>query len=93
MVYAVVKMNISNPASLDSYRQKAAEALTLHGGAVAQSSKDVQVLEGTPDIPDMAAVLTFPSRDAAQAWIDDPALADTHALRRGAGTSDIVVLG
>ena len=93
MIYAFVKINVTNPASLQSYRDKAADALARHGGAVAQASRDLVALEGQPAIPDIAAVLTFPTRDDAQAWIDDPELADVHALRRNAGSSEIIMLG
>jgi len=93
MIYAYAKLTVTNPASLDAYRPKAAEALARHGGAVAAASKDISVLDGAPDMPDVAAILTFPDKDAAYAWINDPSLADVHDLRRGAGASDILVLG
>ncbi|MCK0122530.1 hypothetical protein MWU61_18395, partial [Loktanella sp. F6476L] len=36
---------------------------------------------------------SIPDKDAAIAWSTDPELADVHALRRGAGASDILLLG
>ena len=93
MTYAYIALTITNPDSLAAYRVKAAEALATHGGSVVSASKDLIALEGAPSLPDMAAILSFPDRAAAEAWINDPALADVHALRRGAGQSDIILLG
>ncbi|SEL55871.1 Uncharacterized conserved protein, DUF1330 family [Roseovarius azorensis] len=93
MTYAYVALTIANPESLAAYRARAAEALAAHGGSVVSASRDLVALEGAPTLPDMAAILSFPDRAAAEAWINDPAFADIHALRRGAGQSDIILLG
>jgi len=37
--------------------------------------------------------LSFPDKSAAQAWINDPDLADLHDLRRSAGHTEILLLG
>jgi len=90
--HALVTLTITSPESLAQYREKAAAALSRHGGAVLQASADLNLLEGGPDLPSMAAVLTFPERHAALAWINDPELAAVHALRRGSGRSTIILL-
>ena len=90
--HAIVTMTVTSPESLAQYREKAADALSRHGGAVLQASADLDLLEGGPDLPTLAAVLTFPERAAALAWINDPELAPVHALRRGGGHSTIVLL-
>ena len=93
MIYAYVHLDITNPDSLAQYRERAGAALEKHGGAVAGAAPGPTVLEGSLAAPSMAAVLTFPDRDAALAWIGDPDLAEVHALRRGAGSSSIVLIG
>jgi uncharacterized protein (DUF1330 family) len=93
MIYAYVSLTITNPESLAKYREVAADALAKHGGKVEAASREFTVLEGAPSAPDMAAVLSFPNKDAALAWANDPEIANVHALRRGAGASDIVLLG
>ena len=93
MVHAFVNLTITNPDSLAQYRVKAADALARHNGAVVQASRDLTALEGSAEMPDLAALLSFPDVASAQAWIKDPDLADVHALRRGAGKSDIILLG
>ncbi len=93
MIYAYVALTITNSELLAAYREKAEEALAAHGGSVVAATKDLVALEGTPTLPDMAVILSFPDRAAAEAWITDPALAGIHALRRGVGQSDITLLG
>ncbi|NVK96119.1 DUF1330 domain-containing protein [Ruegeria pomeroyi] len=93
MIYAVFKARVTDPAALATYREQAGAALARHGGKVEAATPAASALDGTPDIPDVAAVLSFPDAAAARAWIDDPTLADLHALRRSAGKTEILLLG
>lgn len=93
MIYAYAKLTITNPDALAQYRDVAGPALAKHGGKVESSARDCTVLDGTPDIPNVAVLLSFPDKDAALAWANDPELEDVHALRRNAGGSDIHLLG
>ena len=93
MIYAYVTMNISNPASLDAYKEKAGEALSKHSGAVVAMARDTTILEGKVLQHDVTAILSFPDKAAALAWRQDPELAKTHALREGSGDTAILLLG
>lgn len=93
MIYAYAKLTVSNPDALTKYRALAGEALARHGGKVEQGSGEAIALDGQPDLPDVAAILSFPDKPSALAWINDPDLVEIHALRRSAGGSDIVLLG
>ncbi|MFK7940503.1 MAG: DUF1330 domain-containing protein [Roseovarius sp.] len=93
MVYAIAHLNVTDPESLSAYRGVASEALARHGGKVVQASTDLSALDGTPDLPHGIAVLTFETTEGANAWINDPDLADVHALRRKIGRVDITLLG
>ena len=93
MIYAYAQLTITNPDSFAAYREQAGAALARHGGEVVQGSSDLTALDGKPDLPNIAAILAFKDRDSALGWINDPELADVHALRHGAGKSDIVLLG
>ena len=92
MIYAYVDMNITNPESLGQYREVAGAALQKHGGTVLTAGKDNMTIEGVHKAPDMAAILSFPDKPAALAWINDPELASVHTLRRGAGEVSIIVI-
>jgi len=93
MIYALFKAKITNPDSLAKYREKAGAALAVHGGKVETGTQDATALDGHPDMPDLAALLSFPDKAAALAWINDPDLTDLHELRRGAGETEILLLG
>ena len=93
MIHAYVKLTVTNPAPLAKYREVAGDALARHGGSVVQASTETTSLDGQPDMPDIAVILSFPDKASALAWINDPDLAAVHDLRRSAGASDIVLLG
>jgi len=93
MIYAYAKMTVTNPQALADYREVAGAALAKHGGKVEGGAAEFTVLDGAPEAPDVAALLSFPDKDAAIAWSNDPELQDVHALRRSAGGSEILLLG
>ena len=93
MIYAYAKLTVTKPEALAEYRDIAGEALAKHGGKVEVGTAEFTVLDGDPDQPNVAALLSFPDRESALAWANDAELADIHALRRSAGRSDILLLG
>ncbi|WP_394199384.1 DUF1330 domain-containing protein [Litoreibacter albidus] len=93
MIYAIAKLAVTNPDAIAKYREVTGAALAKHGGKVEAGTGEFTVLDGSPNVPSIAALLSFPDKDAAVAWANDPELADVHALRRDAGESDILLLG
>ena len=92
MVYAYAKLTVTNLKALEEYRDVAGAALARHGAKVECATRDFTVLDGEPDTPNTAALLSFPDKTSAIAWAKDPDLADIHALRQSAGASDILLL-
>jgi len=93
MIYAIFKANVKSPDALAAYRDQAGAALAKHGGKVEQATPTPTALDGSPSLPNVAALLSFPDKSAAQAWINDPDLAALHDLRRSAGQTEILLLG
>ncbi len=93
MIYAYAVLTVTNPDALTNYRDVAGSALAKHGGKVESATSEFTVLDGSPETPDVAALLSFPNKEAALAWANDPQLADVHVLRRSAGGSNILLLG
>lgn len=91
-IQALAMITVTDKEALGAYREKAAEALARHGGSVVAADPEPLVLEAAVDAPNITALLSFPSPDAAKAWREDPDLADIHALRNKGGKSTIVVL-
>ncbi len=92
MVYVTAQLNVENTEMLAEYRSKAGDAMAKHGGKPLVSAPSPKLLEGTGAAPDIAALLSFPDRDAALGWINDPELAPVHDLRKSAGASQILLL-
>ena len=93
MIHAIAKMTVTDPEMLAAYRAQAADALARHGGAVVTASPNPTLLEGDGPAPNIMALLSFPDRDAALGWINDPELAPVHAKRNAAGQSEILLIG
>ena len=91
-VQALAMITVTDKEALGAYREKAAEALAKHGGSVVAADPEPLVLEAANDAPNILALLSFPTTDAAKAWREDPSLKDIHALRNKGGKSTIVVL-
>lgn len=91
-VHAIVTLSISDPDTLAAYREKAGAALAKYNAQPLAVSQDAAIIEGDGTAPDVTVILTFPDRDHALGWINDPELASTHALRRGAGQSNIILM-
>ena len=93
MIYAFVQITITDPEMMAKYAEVAGAALQKYGAAPVAMSKEPTRLEGDAAAPSRAVLLGFPDRDAAMGWINDPELADIHALRRSAGDSEITLIG
>lgn len=91
-VQALALITVTDRETLTTYRDQAADALAKHGGALLTVDPSPVVLETVGETPDVTALLSFPTEDAAHAWINDPALADIHALRNKGGNSTIVMI-
>jgi uncharacterized protein (DUF1330 family) len=92
MAYVYVNLVLKDAEKMAAYRQKAGAALAKHGAKPLVSSPQQTVIEGQRDETGIGVILEFPTVDAAQAWISDPDLAATHALRRAAGDCAITLL-
>ncbi|MEP3348021.1 MAG: DUF1330 domain-containing protein [Litoreibacter sp.] len=93
MIYAIAHLTVTDPDLMAQYREVAGAALAKHGGKVETATGEFTTLDGNPTPPNVAALLSFPDKESALGWANDPELADVHALRRGAGSSDIMLLG
>ena len=69
MIYAYAKLTVTNPDALAEYRDVAGEALAKHGGKVESATGAFTVLDGAPDAPNVAALLSFPNKEAAMDFL------------------------
>lgn len=92
MTYAIFTATFTDPASFAAYGKTGGEALAKHGGTLAGKARPPELLDGAGPAPDIAVLLSFPDRAAAEAWINDPDYAEVHALRRASGTTSVILL-
>lgn len=93
MIYAVVQMTVTDPDAFAAYARQAGPALEKWGAKPEAMSAEPTRLEGDAPLPGRIVLLSFPDRDAALGWINDPEFAEVHALRRSAGQCEIALIG
>ncbi len=91
-VQLIALIKVTDADILTEYKSVAGAALEKHGGRVVAGAPSPETLEASIEVPDIAALLEFPSIENARAWRADPDLADVHALRNTGGASTIIVL-
>ena len=90
--YALVTITVDSPDTFAEYRQLAGPAMAKHKAEPLAVSPEAQIIEGDGPAPDITVILSFPDREHAQNWINDPEIADVHAKRRASGTSHIILM-
>jgi len=90
--YVVVQLAPTDEAKLAEYFKVGGDAVKKHGGAPIAGGPNGKVLEDNGGGTPAKVLLSFPDGDAAQAWIDDPELAEVHALRRTGAKTTITLL-
>lgn len=90
--YAQVTITLKDPEAYAKYREAAGPALAKHKAKPLAVSKENKVIEGDGPAPDVAVILEFPDRAHAEAWINDPELAEVHAMRNAGAHSRIILM-
>jgi len=90
--YVVVQLVPKDPEVLNKYLAVGRAAIEKHGGSAVAGGASRIVLEENGAGAPANVVLTFPSGEAAQAWMDDPELAEVHDLRRAGADTTITLL-
>ena len=81
-VYVTIMIHkMKDEAAFAEYRKSAAGAIAKHGGALVAPPSKPLVLDGTGEPPAFITLLSFPSKESAQAWRNDPELIELHAQR------------
>lgn len=87
--YALVTMVVKDSEKLKQYLSVGGPAVAKHGGKPIAGGPDAMALQ-EPHGPTRGVVLSFPKSENLTQWLDDPDLADVHALRNEA--ADVTIL-
>ncbi len=81
--YFILTYDIADPEQYTKYNPGSNEltgsTIAKHGGELLAATNEGLQLDGHD--ADIKVVLQFPSRSAAQAWVDDPDYAPAKAIR------------
>lgn len=91
-INVIAQIIVRDREALAAYRAQAGAALAKHGGKAVAGGPVTDVIEAAGEAPNVTALLSFPSVEAARAWREDPELAPVHELRNRAGASTIFVI-
>ncbi len=84
--YAVVRVNVTDPAWVADYLADVTRIAQRHGGTYLARTGSVDVLEGGGDHPGTVIIVEYPSKEAAMAFYEDPEY-QPHLQRRLAGST------
>lgn len=90
--YVVVQLEPKDEAKLQAYYKLGGAAVKKHGGTAVAGGPGKTVLEDNGGGIPAHVLLMFPDAEAAQGWINDPALAEVHAMRRSGAHTTITLL-
>ena len=87
--YAIVTMVVNDGEKLKEYQAVGGPAVAKHGGRPIAGGPETEAIQSFQS-PVKGVVLEFPSAENITEWLDDPELADVHALRNAA--ADVTIL-
>ena len=90
--YVSVQLEPKDPETLQKYMAVGREAVERHGGRPVAGGPEVKVLEENGGGIPVKVLLSFPDATSAEAWINDPELAEVHDLRRNGAHTTITLL-
>ena len=87
--YALVTLVEKDAEKLSEYLAIGGPAVAKHGGKPVAGGPDAKPLQ-QPHGPTRGVVLQFPTADHITQWLEDPELAEVHALRNAG--ADVTIL-
>lgn len=87
--YALITLVVKDTEKLSAYQAVGGPAVAKHGGKPIAGGPDTMPLQN-PHGPTKGVVLQFPSPEHITQWLEDPELAEIHALRNEA--ADVTIL-
>lgn len=90
-VYAVVNVQVTDPARYAEYREKVPATIARYGGKYLARGGEVEVLEGDWN-PQRLVILEFESMERLHEWYNSPEYAPLKQLRSEATVTEFVVV-
>lgn len=84
-VFVIADIKVNDGAWVPAYAASVHDIVHKHGGKYLARSGNVKTLEGKPLDTSLIAIMQFPSKEAATAFVSDPIYAP-HVAARQAGS-------
>jgi uncharacterized protein (DUF1330 family) len=89
--YAIVLLDVSDPAGYREYAVAATEIESRYGGVPLVAADAVEVVDGSWPT-ERVVVIEFPSLEAARAWYDDSDYRELITKRHAATVSNVLLV-
>ena len=90
--YLIANVTVTDDAWLPNYAANVHDIVHKHGGKYLSRSGNIATIEGEKTDATVIALLEFPSTEAVQAFVDDPAYAEYRQARRAGSISRFHVI-
>ena len=91
-VYLIADVKVTDDAWIPKYAANVHDIVKKHGGRYLSRSANITTLEGEDLDTTLIALLEFPSLEAVQAFVNDPAYAEYGEARRAGSVSRFHVI-
>lgn len=85
--FLIADIKVTNDSWVPKYAAEVHDLVHKHGGKYLSRSGNVKTLEGTPLDTSLIAIMAFPSKEHAKAFVADPAYAPYVAARQAGSES------
>ena len=86
-VYMIADVKMTNDAWVPDYAARVHEIVHRHGGKYLSRSANVTAIEGEKPDTTVIGILEFPSQEACQSFVNDPAYAPYASARKAGSVS------
>jgi uncharacterized protein (DUF1330 family) len=91
--YVLADVTWTDAEGRGEYIELLGPSLTAHGGKVAASSAEVDVMDGDWQLGERLVLISFPSREAALTWYGSEEYRGALAIRKRSSNSRLLIFG
>lgn len=91
-VYLIADVKVTDDAWIPNYAEKVHDIVAKHGGKYLSRSGNIETIEGEGLDTTLIALIQFPSRDALDAFVNDPEYAPHGEARQKGSVSRFHVI-
>ena len=90
--YVIAEVNITDDSWVPEYIQEVTRLIEQHGGRYLARTPNTQRLEGERALPQVVALIEFPSQEALQAWYSSAEYQPYLQQRLSGGSTELTVV-